>query len=102
MSAVFIQSIKRIAIKRFVSDEPLNFLVRSDPFYTRQKCPRSKMNKENQITRGVRIIEMGMHDFGHFWDQTNCPYYRGVRQERFDFSLVERLKRTAKGNSCQW
>ena len=25
------------------------------------------------LYRGVRIIEVGMYDFWHFWDQTNCP-----------------------------
>ena len=25
-----------------------------------------------------------MFDFWYFWDQTNCPYYRGVRKERLD------------------
>ena len=25
-----------------------------------------------------------MYDFWYFWDQTNCPYYRGVRKERLD------------------
>ena len=23
-----------------------------------------------------------MYDFWHFWDQTNCPHYRGVRKGR--------------------
>ena len=30
-----------------------------------------------------------MYDFWHFWDQTNCPYYRGVSKERFIDSISD-------------
>ena len=31
----------------------------------------------------VSVLQrQGMYDFGHFWDQTNCLYYRGVCKER--------------------
>ena len=32
-----------------------------------------------------------MYDFWHFWDQTNCPFLRGVLKEKLDCKNMDEL-----------